>query len=86
MEKISDERTMEWKEQMKDTEEKIREHEKLIAYLQQKLEKLLEANAYKDKLMDERRDVVVLIKDNETELAHLQQKLKEIRFRLSQIE
>tara|TARA_B110000196_G_C20943667_1_gene565844 strand:- start:509 stop:748 length:240 start_codon:yes stop_codon:yes gene_type:complete len=79
MEKISDERTMEWKEQMKDTEEKIREHEKLIAYLQQKLEKLLEANAYKD-------DVVVLIKDNETELAHLQQKLKEIRFRLSQIE
>ena len=79
MEKISDERTMEWKEQMKDTEEKIIEHEKLIAYLQQKLEKLLEANAYKD-------DVVVLIKDNETELAHLQQKLKEIRFRLSQIE
>ncbi len=49
MEKISeeDERTKEWKEEMKDTEEKIVEHEALNARLKQKLEELLDSDPRK---------------------------------------
>ena len=73
------------KEQMKDTEEKIKKHEVLIAHLQKKLEKLLEANAYKDKLMD-LENVVASIRNNETEMQMSQMKLDVLRFKLSQIE